>query len=67
MQYHIVTKIKDTPDESNDKKQLQSFLGILNYGRQFIRDLSKKEKLLLEKLKKYKQFSWTFIDIEIIK
>ena len=40
LQDHIVTKFKDFPDELSDKKQLQSFLGILNYDRQFIKDLS---------------------------
>jgi hypothetical protein len=37
LQEHIISKIKEFPEKIEDKKQLQSFLGILNYGRNFIK------------------------------
>lgn len=52
LQEHIVTKSKEFPEVLTDKKQLQSLLGILNYGRQFFKYLSRKKKSFLAKLKK---------------
>jgi hypothetical protein len=59
LQEHIISEIREFPEKIEDKKQLQSFLGILNYGRNFIKNLSKKETLLFEKLKKDKEFVCT--------
>ena len=66
LQDHILIKLKEFPDILVDKKQLQSFLGILNYGRQFIKDLSKKEKSLQRLLKKDQPFEWTPNDTVVI-
>ncbi|XP_059631379.1 uncharacterized protein LOC132274189 [Cornus florida] len=38
---HISTKILDFPDKLEDLKQLQSFLGLLNYASPYIKDLGK--------------------------
>ena len=35
LQNHILGKIKDFPEKLSDKKQLQRFLGILNYAEGF--------------------------------
>ncbi|PIN21535.1 DNA-directed DNA polymerase [Handroanthus impetiginosus] len=50
-QPHITTKIKELSEKLETLKELQSLLGLLNYGRQFVKNLSKWEKLFLEKLK----------------
>ncbi|XP_059629145.1 uncharacterized protein LOC132271707 [Cornus florida] len=67
LQDHIIIKIRDFPDILQDKKQLQSFLGILNYGRSFIKGLAQKELPLLKKLQKNAPFDWTDNDTTIIK
>ena len=41
LQPHIVKKILEYPNKLEDTKQLQSFLGILNYARMYIPNLSK--------------------------
>ncbi|GLT32336.1 hypothetical protein SLA2020_070100 [Shorea laevis] len=41
LQDHIVKKILDFPDKIEETKELQKFLGILNYARMYIKDLSK--------------------------
>ncbi|PIN08641.1 DNA-directed DNA polymerase [Handroanthus impetiginosus] len=51
LQPHITTKIKEFPEKLETLKELQSLLGLLNYGRQFVKNLSKWEKPFLEKLK----------------
>ncbi|PIN01424.1 hypothetical protein CDL12_26063 [Handroanthus impetiginosus] len=51
LQPHITTKIKEFPEKLETLKELQSLLRLLNYGRQFVKNLSKWEKLFLEKLK----------------
>lgn len=66
LQEHIVSKVRDFPEDLTDKKQLQSLLGILNYGRNFIKGLSKKEIPLIEKLKKNKEFHWTEKDKKLL-
>ena len=59
LQQHIYTKIKDFPDTFKTLKELQSFLGLLNYGRKFIPNLSARTRNLQKKLTdeqaKYKQ------------
>ncbi|PKA60822.1 hypothetical protein AXF42_Ash006456 [Apostasia shenzhenica] len=50
LQEHIIIKIKKFSDTFETVKQLQSFLGILNYGRRFIPRLSQYTKNLQEKL-----------------
>jgi len=41
LQPHIVKKVLDMPDKLDKTKDLQKFLGILNYARNFIKDLGK--------------------------
>ncbi|KAK4405941.1 hypothetical protein Sango_0600600 [Sesamum angolense] len=44
LQEHIVEKIRNFPDVLKDKKQLQSFLGVVNFAGIFIKDLAKYRK-----------------------
>ncbi|KAK4383060.1 movement protein [Sesamum angolense] len=44
LQEHIVEKICNFPDVLKDKKQLQSFLGVVNFAGIFIKDLAKYRK-----------------------
>ena len=46
LQNHILEKIKDFPETLIDRKQLQSFLGILNSAKGFIKNLSELRKPL---------------------
>ena len=41
LQDHIVQKINNFPDILKDLKTLQSFLGLLNYVRPYIKNLSR--------------------------
>ncbi|PIN03972.1 DNA-directed DNA polymerase [Handroanthus impetiginosus] len=41
LQPHIITKIKEFPKKLETLKELRSLLGLLNYGRQFVKNLSK--------------------------
>ncbi|KAL2252044.1 UNVERIFIED_CONTAM: movement protein [Sesamum indicum] len=44
LQDHIVEKIRNFPDVLKDKKQLQSFLGVVNFAGIFIKDLARYRK-----------------------
>lgn len=68
--YHIenqtITPIKRViqfgekfPDQITDKKQLQRFLGYLNYILIFFKDLIKERKLLQNRLRKNSKTEWT--------
>ena len=46
LQNHILEKIKDFPEKLTDRKQLQRFLGILNYAEGFIKNLADLRKPL---------------------
>ena len=39
LQDHILEKIRDFPEKLTDRKQLQRFLGVLNYAEGFIKNL----------------------------
>ncbi|PIN05277.1 DNA-directed DNA polymerase [Handroanthus impetiginosus] len=41
LQSHITIKIKEFPKKLETLKELQSLLELLNYGRQFVKNLSK--------------------------
>lgn len=56
LQSHILEKITSFPDKLIDKKQVQSFLGILNYASDFINNLAALRKPFQELLKKDKVF-----------
>lgn len=58
LQDHIVTKIVNFKDKLENKKEVQQFLGIINYASDHIKDLPKLRKPLQE-LTKNKPFGWT--------
>ncbi|KAJ9536290.1 hypothetical protein OSB04_un000538 [Centaurea solstitialis] len=58
LQSHILEKINSFPDKLVDKKQVQSFLGILNYASDFIKNLALLRKPFQDLLKKNKVFSF---------
>ena len=41
LQEHIIQKINNFPNKLEDLKTLQSFLGLLNYARSYIKNLSR--------------------------
>ncbi|PIN03980.1 DNA-directed DNA polymerase [Handroanthus impetiginosus] len=41
LKLHITTKIKEFPEKLETLKKLQSLLGLFNYVRQFVKNLSK--------------------------
>lgn len=53
--------------EPKTKKQLQRFLGLINYDRNFIKDLSPKLSKLYACLHKDKKFKWTDEESKIFK
>ena len=67
LQRHIIIKKNDFPEDIKDKKQLQSLLGLLNYGRGFLQDLTKQEIPRLKKLNKNQEFTWTDEDRRILR
>ena len=67
MQDHIVKKIIESQETISTRKELQSFLGIINQVRNFIPYLSIYTISLTKKLKKNEQFEWTIKDDENIK
>jgi len=44
LQTYIFRTIIELPDELRTKKQVQGFLGLLNYASSYIPDLAKKKK-----------------------
>lgn len=58
LQSHILEKISSFPDKLIDKKHVQSFLGILNYASDFIKNLASLRKPFQDLLKKDKIFSF---------
>ena len=56
---HISRKIMEYPDQLRTKKQIQGFLGLLNYASSYISDLAKKKKDLQSLLRKNNTLGWT--------
>ena len=56
---HISRKISEYPDELRTKKQIQWFLGLLNYANSYIQDLAKKKKNLQSLLRKNNTRGWS--------
>ena len=52
LQPHISEKILNFSDKIEETKELQKFLGLLNYARPFIKDLSKIARPLFSKVGK---------------
>ena len=59
LQNHILEKIKDFPEKLTDRKQLQSFLGILNYAEGFIKNLADLRKPLRKLTSEKERFMFT--------
>ena len=53
-------------DKLEDKKQLQAFLGLLNYARNFISDLGRKIAVLHSKTSKVGQKYFNIEDIKLV-
>ncbi|KAL0352448.1 UNVERIFIED_CONTAM: putative enzymatic polyprotein [Sesamum calycinum] len=60
---HIVEKIRNFPDILKDKKQLQSFLGVVNFAGIFIKDLAKYRKDFRPLLKETESAKWKWEEI----
>ncbi|KAK4382432.1 movement protein [Sesamum angolense] len=63
LQEHIVEKIRNFPDILKDKKQLQSFLGVVNFAGIFIKDLAKYRKDFRPLLKETESTKWKWEEI----
>ncbi|KAK4406323.1 putative enzymatic polyprotein [Sesamum angolense] len=63
LQEHIVEKICNFPDVLKDKKQLQSFLGVVNFAGIFIKDLAKYRKDFRPLLKETESTKWKWEEI----
>ena len=66
---YITRKIIDFSNKINDRKQLQSFLGLLNCATYYLKDLAEKRRNLTAKLigtEKTNPFNWTKDDIDIM-
>ncbi|KAK4394070.1 hypothetical protein Sango_1877800 [Sesamum angolense] len=63
LQEHIVEKIRNFPDVLKDKKQLQSFLGVVNFAGIFIKDLAKYKKDFRPLLKETESAKWKWEEI----
>lgn len=59
LQEHIVEKVQKFPEDLKEKKQLQSFLGVVNFAGVFIKNLVKHRKVFSNLLKKDAPFIWT--------
>ena len=66
MQDHIVQKINNFPDKLEDLKILQSFLGLLNYARPYIKNLSRLAGPLYSKTKNTGQRYFNQEDIKLV-
>ena len=62
-------KIKAFPDKLENRKQIQRFLGCLNYisDQGFLKQFAKERKVLQKKLSEKIPFSWTESDTEVVK
>ena len=59
LQTHILEKIKDFPEKIKDRKQLQRFLGILNYAEGFIKNPADLRKPLRKLTSEKQRFEFT--------
>ena len=66
---HTQEKIQAFPNELSDRKQIQRFLGCLNYiaSEGFFKDLAKERKHLQKKISEKIPWSWTKTDFDIVK
>ena len=66
LQPDIVSKLLEFPNKIEDTKELQNFLGLLNYSRKFIPNLSTLIRPLYNKLSKNGQKYFSSEDIKLI-
>lgn len=66
LQPHIAQKILDMPNKLEGLEQIQEFLGLLNYARPFIRNLSKLVGPINNKTKKNGSRNFDNEDIKIM-
>ena len=66
LQEHIVQKINNFPDKLEDLKTLQCFLGLLNYARPYIKNLSQLAEPLYSKIKITGQKYFNQEDIKLV-
>ena len=66
LQNHIVQKINDFLDKLEDLKTLQSFFGLLNYVRPYIKNFSRLTRLLYSKTKNMRQWYLNQEDIKLV-
>ena len=66
LQPHISRKILEYPDKLDNLKQLQGFLGSLNYTRPFIKDLSKYTGPLYNKTSAKGTRNFNYEDIKLV-
>jgi hypothetical protein len=66
---HTQEKIQAFPNELSDRKQIQRFLGCLNYiaNEGFFKDLAKERKHLQKKISDKIPWSWSETDSNIVK
>ena len=66
---HTQEKLQAFPNELSDRKQIQRFLGCLNYiaNEGFFKDLAKERKYLQKKISKKTPWTWTKTDSDIVK
>ena len=67
LQEHIVQKINNFPNKLEDLKTLQSCLGLLNYARPYIKNLSQLAKPFYIKTKNTRQKYFNQEDIKLVK
>ncbi|XP_022869394.1 uncharacterized protein LOC111388816 [Olea europaea var. sylvestris] len=66
LQLHIAQKALDFSDKLEDLKQLQNFLGLVNYARRFIKDLGKIAGPLYGKTSRKGQRYFNIEDIKLV-
>ena len=66
LQSHISQKILGFPDKMEDIKTLRAFLGLLNYARNFIKDLGKYTAHLYNKTFLTEQRKFNTKDIKLV-
>lgn len=66
LQDHIASKILGMPDKLGTLKELQQFLGLLYYAREYIKDLSRLAGPLIAKIRKTGQRFFNQQDIKLV-
>lgn len=66
---HVQEKIKLFPDELTDRKQIQRFLGCLNYisNEGYLKNLSEERKILQKKISEKIPWKWTEKDSAVVR